>query len=194
MPARFTKTPGGWYVADTAVVMADVQIGEDVSIWFGTVIRGDVAPITIGPRTNVQDLSLIHCDGGFPNHIGADVTIGHGAIVHGVKVGDRALIGMGARLLAQSVVGVEALVAAGAVVPPRMVVPARTLVAGVPARFIRKVTDQDLEYMRSLPPHYVRLAMAYASGEIEEGGRKLPGNPYPTDLVGDGLPGKGPPL
>ncbi len=177
---RFTRTSGGWYVADTAVVMADVQIGEDASIWFGTVIRGDVAQITIGPRTNVQDLSLIHCDGGFPNHIGADVTIGHGAIVHGVRVGNRALIGMGARLLAESVVGVEALVAAGALVPPRMVVPARTLVAGVPAKIIRKVTERDLEYMRSLPPHYVRLAKAYTDGQIEHGGRALPAQ-VPTE-------------
>src|SRR5688500_4135503 len=140
MAARFQKTPGGWYVADSAVVTADVRIGVDVSIWFGTVIRGDVAPVTIGARTNLQDLVLIHCDGGFPNHIGADVTIGHGAIVHGVRVGDRSLVGMGAILLGQSVVGTESLVAAGSVVPPRMVVPDRTMVAGVPARIVRELT------------------------------------------------------
>ncbi len=173
MSPRFRKTPGGWYVADTAVVTADVRIGEDVSIWFGTVIRGDVAPITIGPRTNVQDQAMIHCDSGFPNEIGSDVTIGHGAIVHGVSVGDGALIGMGARLLGESRVGAGALVAAGCVVPPRMVVPKRTLVAGVPAKVVRELTEQDMDYMRRLPPHYVRLARSYAEGAIEQGGRPL---------------------
>jgi carbonic anhydrase/acetyltransferase-like protein (isoleucine patch superfamily) len=184
--ARVSRTPGGWYAADNSTVTADVRIGRDASIWFGTVIRGDVAEVTIGPRTNVQDLSLIHCDSGFPNHIGADVTIGHRAIVHGVRVGDRALVGMGAILLAESVIGVEALVAAGAVVPPRMVVPARTLVAGVPAKIIRKLTDRDLEYMRSLPPHYVRLAQAHADGQITYGGSPLPEGIELPEPPGDG--------
>lgn len=168
MAARFRRTSGGWYVADTAVVMADVQIDEDVSIWFGTVVRGDVAPISIGARTNVQDQALIHCDSGFPNHIGADVTIGHGAIVHGVFVGDGALIGMGATVLGESRVEPEALVAAGALVPPRMLVPARTMVAGVPAKFVRELTERDLAYMRSLPPHYMRLARMYAADEVTQ--------------------------
>lgn len=168
MAARFRRTSGGWYVADTAVVMADVQIGEDASIWFGTVVRGDVAPIRIGARTNVQDLALIHCDSGFPNHIGADVTIGHGAIVHGVFVGDGALIGMGATLLGESRVEPEALVAAGALVPPRMVVPARTMVAGVPAKVVRQLTERDMAYMRSLGPHYIRLARMYAADEVKQ--------------------------
>lgn len=173
MPARFRRTEGGWYVADTAVVTADVQIGQDTSFWFGTVVRGDVAPITVGPRTNVQDMALIHCDAGFPNHIGADVTIGHGAIVHGVFVGDGALIGMGAILLGESRVEAEALVAAGAVVPPRMVVPARTMVAGVPAKVVRELNERDLDYMRSLPPHYIRLAQMYAADKAEQAGRPL---------------------
>lgn len=169
MAARFRRTKQGWYAADTAVVTADVSIGEDASLWFGTVVRGDVAPITIGARTNVQDLALVHCDSGFPNHIGADVTIGHRAVVHGVLVGDGALIGMGAILLGESRVEAGALVAAGAVVPPRMVVPTRTLVAGVPAKIVRELTERDLAYMRSLPPHYVRLAKKYAAGEFGTG-------------------------
>ena len=124
-------------------------------------------------NSNVQDMALIHCDSGFPNHIGADVTIGHGAIVHGVFVGEGALIGMGAILLGESRVEAEALVAAGAVVPPRMVVPARTMVAGVPAKIVRDLNERDLEYMRSRPPHYIRLAQMYAAGKAEEGGRPL---------------------
>ena len=172
-PVRFRRTSGGWYVADSAVISADVRIGRDASFWFGTVVRGDVATVTIGARTNVQDMVLIHCDTGFPNHIGSDVTIGHGAIVHGVRVGDGSLIGMGAVLLGESTIGRECLVAAGAVVPPRMVVPDRTVVAGVPAKIIRDIGERDLAYMRHLPPHYVRLAQAHAEGHVEFGGRPL---------------------
>jgi carbonic anhydrase/acetyltransferase-like protein (isoleucine patch superfamily) len=169
----FRHHPGGWYLAPTAVVTADVRLGRDASVWYGAVVRGDVAPVTIGPGTNVQDNAVIHCDAGVPNDIGAAVTIGHGAVVHGRRVGEGSLVGMGAVLLGGSEIGEECLVAAGAVVPPRMVVPARTLVAGVPARVVRPVSEADLAYLRRLPPHYVRLAARYAAGEFPEGGRAL---------------------
>lgn len=165
--------PRGWYVASTAVVCGDVRIGRDVSFWFGSVVRGDVAPITVGPGTNVQDNAVIHCDKGIPNVIGRNVTIGHAAVVHGAEVGDGSLIGMAATLLGQSVIGRECLVAAGAVVPPRMVVPDRTLVAGVPARIVREVSETDLAYLRRLPPHYVKLARQYAENGPESQPRPL---------------------
>lgn len=177
MPPRFHQTAGGWYVADTAVITAAVRIGREASFWFGSVVRGDVAPVTVGARTNVQDAVIIHCDSGIPNAIGADVTIGHAAVVHGTRVGDGSLIGMAAVLLGESVVGRECLVAAGALVPPRMVVPDRTLVAGVPAKIVREVTEQDLAYMRRLPRHYIRLAQRYAEGALEQGGRPLEESP-----------------
>lgn len=169
----FHKHPGGWYVAHNATITADVAIGTDASFWFGSVVRGDVAPVRIGAMTNVQDGAVIHCDAGIPNEVGEGVTIGHAAVVHGRRVGDGALIGMGATLLGRTVIGEEALVAAGAVVPPGMEVASRTLVAGVPAKFVRELTEPDLAYLRRLPPHYVKLAQRYAAGEQDVGGYPL---------------------
>ncbi|MFV1958190.1 MAG: gamma carbonic anhydrase family protein, partial [Planctomycetota bacterium] len=119
------------------MVCGDVVLGEEVSVWHGAVIRGDDAPIRIGARTNVQDLVVVHVDPDRENVIGEDVTIGHGAICHGVRIGDRALIGMGATLLGGSVIGEGAVVGAGAVVSENMEVPPWTLAVGVPARIVR---------------------------------------------------------
>lgn len=152
------KRIGQVYIADTARVLGEVDLGADVSVWYGVVMRGDVAPITIGEMTNVQDNSVVHCDKGFPNVIGKRVTIGHGAIVHGVFVGDGALIGMGARLLGRSQIGAGALVAAGALVREGMVVPAGMVAMGVPAKVMRETTDREKEYLLKLPPRYVEVA------------------------------------
>lgn len=149
---------GQVYVADSARIFGEVELGPDVSIWYGVVIRGDVAPITIGEMTNVQDNTVVHCDKGFPNVIGSRVTIGHGAIIHGVSVGDGALIGMGARLLGRTKIGEGALVAAGAVVPEGLVVPAGMVAMGVPAKVVRPTTDREKEYLLKLPPRYVEVA------------------------------------
>src|SRR4051794_41899626 len=121
----FTQSPTGYFLASTSIVVGEVDIGELASFWFGAVVRGDVAPVTIGRRVNVQDNAVIHCDTGVPNVIEDDVTIGHGAIVHGEFVGTRSLIGMGATLLSRTRLGSECLVAAGAGVPPGMGVPDR---------------------------------------------------------------------
>src|SRR5256885_16724471 len=102
---RFTRSSTGVYSAPNAIIVGDVTIGEGSSVWFNAVIRGDVAPIVIGKRVNVQDGAIIHCDTGFPNTIGDEVTIGHGAIVHGTSVGDGSLIGMSATLLGRTRVG-----------------------------------------------------------------------------------------
>ncbi len=96
---------GGAWVAEGATITGEITFGEDANVWFGCVIRGDDAPITIGRRTNIQDLTMIHCDHGVPNVIGEEVTVGHGCILHGAEVGDRCLIGMGAILLAGSRIG-----------------------------------------------------------------------------------------
>jgi carbonic anhydrase/acetyltransferase-like protein (isoleucine patch superfamily) len=161
----FTRTPAGYYLAHNATVTGDVTIGEDSSLWFNAVVRGDVAPVTIGRRVNVQDGSVIHCDSGVPNEIEDDVTIGHRAIVHGTFVGQRTLVGMGAILLGRTRIGRECLVAAGAVVPPGLVVPDRMLVMGVPGRIARPVNEEDLKYMRWLSGHYVKLAERYVLEE-----------------------------
>ncbi|HYE17910.1 MAG TPA: gamma carbonic anhydrase family protein [Tepidisphaeraceae bacterium] len=164
----FARRPSGYFKAFNAVVTGDVTLGESASVWFNAVIRGDVAPITIGRRTNVQDGAVIHCDTGVPNVIGDDVTIGHGAIVHGAVVGNRSIIGMGATVLSQTRLGEECFVAAGCVVPPGLVVPDRMMVMGVPGKIVRPVKEKELEYMRWLVPHYVELVEKYVRGEIGE--------------------------
>jgi carbonic anhydrase/acetyltransferase-like protein (isoleucine patch superfamily) len=162
----FTRTAGGAYLAHNATVTADVRLGVDCSVWFTAVIRGDVAPVTIGERVNVQDGAVVHCDSGVPNVIEADVTIGHRAVVHGMRVGRGTLIGMGAVVLGRTVIGEECLIAAGAVVPPGLEVPDRMLVMGVPGKIARAVSEKELEYMRWLSGHYVRLAERYVAGEF----------------------------
>jgi carbonic anhydrase/acetyltransferase-like protein (isoleucine patch superfamily) len=162
----FTRHPDGSFRAHNATIVGDVTAGENSSFWFNAVVRGDVAAVIIGKRTNVQDGACIHCDTGVPNVIGDDVVIGHGAIVHGKAVGNGSLIGMGATLLSRSVIGQECLIAAGAVVPPDLVVPDRMAVMGVPGKIIRPVKDKELEYMRWLRGHYVQLAEKYLRGEF----------------------------
>jgi carbonic anhydrase/acetyltransferase-like protein (isoleucine patch superfamily) len=152
----------GVFVAENATIIGDVEIGNDCSIWFGTVIRGDVHFIRIGSRTNVQDNCVFHVTTGtHPTVVAEEVTVGHGAIVHGCTVKRGALIGMGARVLDGAVVGENALVAAGAVVPEGMHVPPRTLVAGVPAKIKRELTDEELKRLDESWRHYVELKEEY---------------------------------
>jgi carbonic anhydrase/acetyltransferase-like protein (isoleucine patch superfamily) len=163
----FTRTPRGVFVAHTAVVTGDVTAGQSSSFWFGAVVRGDVAPVTIGRRVNVQDCAVVHCDTDVPNAVEDDVTIGHGAIVHGIRVGRGSLVGMGATLLSRTRVGEECLIAAGAVVPPGLEVPDRMVVMGVLGKIARAVKPEELEYMRWLTTHYVELAEAYVAGKVK---------------------------
>jgi carbonic anhydrase/acetyltransferase-like protein (isoleucine patch superfamily) len=166
-----TRTAAGYFLAHNATLAGEITIGEDASFWFNAVVRGDVAPITIGRRVNVQDCAVIHCDTGVPNVIEDDVTIGHGAIVHGTFVGRGSLVGMGAKLLGRTRIGRECLVAAGAVVPPGLKVPDGMVVMGVPGKIVRPVKDEELEYMRWLVPHYVELAENYVAGGIDKATR-----------------------
>jgi carbonic anhydrase/acetyltransferase-like protein (isoleucine patch superfamily) len=161
----FRRVEGGAFVAANAVVTGDVALGPDVGVWFGCVVRGDDAPLTVGRRTNVQDLTMIHADTGVPNVIGEEVTIGHRCVLHGARVEDRCLIGMGAVLLGGSVIGAESLVAAGAVVKENFVVPPRSLVAGVPAKILRPVTDAEVEMIRRSAEGYVKKIRLYLDGQ-----------------------------
>lgn len=162
----FALRSGGYFQARNATITGDVTIGELSSFWFNAVVRGDVAPVTIGKRVNVQDNCVIHCDSGVPNVIEDDVTIGHGAIVHGTFVGAGSLIGMGATLLGRTRIGRGCLVAAGAVVPPGLDVPDGMAVIGVPGKIVRPVREEEIAYMRSLTEHYVQLARKHVEGEI----------------------------
>jgi carbonic anhydrase/acetyltransferase-like protein (isoleucine patch superfamily) len=157
----FRALEGGAYAATNAVLTGDLVLGADVGIWFGCVLRGDDAPLTIGARTNVQDLTMIHADTGVPNVIGSEVTIGHRCVLHGARVEDRCLVGMGAILLGGSVIGAESLVAAGAVVREGFVVPPRSLVAGVPAKIVRTLDDDAVARIRESAEGYVRKIRLY---------------------------------
>ncbi len=162
----FSKTASGAHLAYNATVTGDVQLGADSSVWFGAVVRGDVAPVTIGQRVNIQDGAVVHCDTGFANTIEDDVSIGHRAVVHGERVGRGTLIGMGAVVLGHTEVGAECLIAAGAVVTPGMKIPDRSLVIGVPARILRGVNEKEHEYLRWLSRRYVELVNKYHRGEF----------------------------
>jgi len=157
----FEALEGGAFKAKNAILTGDVSLAEDVGIWFGCVVRGDDAPLSVGARTNIQDLSMIHADTGIPNVIGEEVTIGHRCVLHGARVGDRCLIGMGAVLLGGSVIGAGSIVAAGAVVREGFEVPPGSLVAGVPAKLIRNVTKSELEAIAQSAAGYVRKIQLY---------------------------------
>ena len=146
------------YLADTARALGEVTLAADVSLWYGAVVRGDVAPVSIGEGTNIQDNAVVHCDSGVPNDIGAHVTVGHGALVHGKQVGDGTLIGMHATVLGQTVIGKRCLIAAGALVPPGMEVPDEHLVMGVPGKIARPINEKERAYLGWLAPHYIELA------------------------------------
>ena len=163
----FTRTAGGVFIAHNATVVGDVRVGEQTSFWFNTVARGDVAPLTIGRRVNVQDGAILHCDTDVPNAIEDDVSIGHGAIVHGTFVGRGTLVGMGAVVLGRTRIGSDCLIGAGAVVPPGMDVPDRSVVMGVPGKVVRAVNDEDLNYMHWLTERYIELAEMYVAGRFE---------------------------
>lgn len=136
-------------VASTAAVLANVALGPGVNIWFGATVRGDVAPITIGSLTTVQDGVMIHPQTGYPVTIGSECTISHGAIAHMVELGDGSFIGAGAVLMARSRIGKECLVAAGALVVEGKTIDDRSVVMGVPARVVRRVTEVEAQELRA---------------------------------------------
>lgn len=156
------RLPDSAFVAETAVIVGDVVLGEESSVWFGTVIRGDVHAIRIGARTNLQDLTMVHVTSRtHPTTIGDEVTVGHRVTLHGCTVGDRCLVGIGATVLDGAVVGEEAMVGAGALVPPGMVVPPRTLVLGAPARVKRDLGPEEIAALRTSAANYAAYAARY---------------------------------
>lgn len=150
------------WVADSAWVIGDVSLGEQVSVWFGAVVRGDVEKISIGARSNIQDLCVVHADPGYPTVIGADVTVGHKATLHGCTIGEGALIGIGAIILNGAVIGAQSIVAAGALIPEGKSFPPRSLILGSPAKVVRELSDEELAQLRDSAAHYVANAQRYA--------------------------------
>jgi len=160
------------FLAPNVVVIGDVTIGPGSSLWFGVVVRGDIGPIRIGARVNLQEGVIVHLDEGFPVVIEDDVTIGHGAIVHGAQIGTGAQIGMGAVLLTGTRIGAGAIVAAGAVVPEGMEVPAGTLAMGIPARIRRDVTAEERAALIERAQRYAARAAEFRAllTRLHEGG------------------------
>lgn len=137
--------PGGWFKAANAIVVDNVTVGEGSSIWFGCVLRGDIAGIEIGKYTNIQDLACVHIDPERPNRIGDYVSVAHHALCHGDEIGDSSLIGMHAVLMGGSKIGEGCIIGAGAIVTEGKEIPPRSLVMGIPGRVIREVTDVEIE-------------------------------------------------
>lgn len=148
-------------VAPGALIYGDVTIDTDVFVLFGVVIRAELDRIEIGAQSNVQDNSVLHCDEGIPCLVGERVTIGHGAMVHGAIVGARALVGIGAKVLNRSTVGVGAWLAAGSVLAEGAAIPPWTLAMGIPAKPVRELTDEEVTRAEENVDHYLELAVAY---------------------------------
>lgn len=160
--------PGAW-VAPTATLVGRVTLAEGASVFYGAVLRGDMDPITVGPRSNIQDGCVLHTDPGQPLTVGADVSVGHAAVLHGCTVEDGCLIGMGATVLNGARVGRGSLVAAGAVVPEGMEVPPGSLVAGVPAKVRRELSPEQTDALRQNAATYVELARRHRAATAGDG-------------------------
>jgi carbonic anhydrase/acetyltransferase-like protein (isoleucine patch superfamily) len=159
------------FIAPGAAVMGDVTVGEDASVWYGAVLRGDMAPIVIGPETCLQDGTIVHVDDDAPCHVGRRVGVGHRVILHGCTVEDECLIGMGSILLNHVRIGTGSVVAAGAVIPEGIQVPPKSLVMGVPGRIVRNVDAALTRRIADTWAHYVEQARAHRAGRYPMVGR-----------------------
>lgn len=156
------------YIAPGAVVVGDVTIGEESSVWFNAVLRGDVEAIKIGKQTNIQDGCVLHADPGFPCTLGDGITVGHAAIVHGATVGDNVTIGMKAVVMNGASVGENSIVAVGAVVTEGTQIPPGSLVIGIPGKVKRELSPEQIEMNRMGAAHYVENAKAFAKSDAED--------------------------
>jgi carbonic anhydrase/acetyltransferase-like protein (isoleucine patch superfamily) len=157
------------FIAPSANVIGDVKVGADSSVWFGTIIRGDVHSIKIGSRTSIQDLSMVHVSqytksdksDGYPTKIGNDVTVGHKVMLHGCTIGDACLIGMSATLLDGCEIGKESIVAAGSIVTQNKKIPPQSLIIGTPAKVLRKLSEKEIESIYKSAENYVNYKDSY---------------------------------
>ena len=157
------------WVADSAQVMGNVVLGEDASVWFGTVVRGDTESITIGAGSNIQDASVLHADFGKPLVVGERVTVGHQVMLHGCTIGDESLIGIGAVVLNGAKIGKNCLVGAGALVTEGKVFADGSMIVGAPARVVRQLTPEQIEGLRRSAQHYIDNARRFKAGLKKRG-------------------------
>lgn len=159
------RLPAGFcFVAPSAELIGNITLGEDVSIWFGAILRGDNDLISIGARTNIQDLSMVHVDPGVPVSVGENCTIGHRAILHGCTIGDNTLVGMGATILNGARIGRNCLIGAGALVTEGKEIPDGSLVVGAPGKVVRQLDAAAIEGLKRSAETYVLNARRFATG------------------------------
>ena len=150
------------YIAETASIIGDVTLEDDVNIWFGAVLRGDMHYIRVGSCSNIQDNAVVHVTTAVsPTTIGKNVTVGHGSIIHGCSIEDNCMIGMGSVVMDDAVVGAGSLIGAGALVPPNMKIKPKSLVVGMPGKVVREVTDEEYQMIIDRPQEYIDLAEQY---------------------------------
>lgn len=155
------------FIAANATVIGDVTIGSDSSVWYAAVIRADVEKIIIGERTNIQDGAILHADFGEPTIIGNDVTLGHGAIIHGATVGDCSLIGMRSTVLNRAKIGRFCVIGANALITEGMEIPDYSMVLGVPAKIVKTLPEGIAQMLKASADHYVEMAKRHQAGEFE---------------------------
>jgi carbonic anhydrase/acetyltransferase-like protein (isoleucine patch superfamily) len=149
------------WIAPNASVIGNVHLGTDASVWWNATLRGDNDPIHVGDRTNIQDGSVLHTDEGVPMRIGNDVTIGHLVMLHGCKIGDCSLVGIGSIILNRAVIGKECIVGANTLIPEGKFFPDRVLIVGSPGKVVRELTDDDVARLKASAAHYVANAQRY---------------------------------
>jgi gamma-carbonic anhydrase len=165
---KYPVIPDSCYISESVDIIGDVELGEDVNIWFGTVIRGDMNYIRIGEKTNIQDNSTIHVTTAVsPTIIGAEVVCGHNVLLHGCTIEDKCLIGMGAIVMDDAVVGSGSIIGAGALITPRTIIPPRSLFLGSPGRRVRDVTDDEYQDIIDSSRHYMDYAKVYKIQQLQ---------------------------
>jgi carbonic anhydrase/acetyltransferase-like protein (isoleucine patch superfamily) len=158
---KLPQLASGVWIAPNATVIGDVRLGENVSIWWNAVLRGDNDPIVIGANTNIQDGSVLHTDEGVPMHIGRDVTVGHKVMLHGCTVGDSTLIGINSVILNGASIGGNCLIGANTLIPEGKLIPDRSLVMGSPGKVVRELSDEQIARIAHSAAHYVHNARRY---------------------------------
>ena len=164
LDGKAPQLDAGAWVADSAQVIGNVKLGENASVWFGAVLRGDTETLTIGRNTNIQDLSVVHADHGAPTTLGESVTVGHQVMLHGCTIGDNSLIGIQAVVLNHAKIGRNCIVGAGSVVTEGKVFPDNSLIIGSPAKVVRTLDDEAAVKLRQSAEHYVANARRFAHG------------------------------
>ena len=149
------------FVAPGAWTIGDVTLGAGTSVWFNAVLRGDMGPIVVGQRVNLQDAAIVHVDAGYPTHIGDEVTVGHSAIIHAATIEPRVLVGMQSVILTGVTIGEGSIIGAAALVPEGRTIPPRSLVLGTPGRVVREIGDEEYAAILASADRYARLAQTY---------------------------------